>query len=128
MLVADLADADGRKFLEDVASRGGECWVPLVDAPADATTQLLEVYAPGAAEPLRLVAEPLGAPTERGFPLRLTPFAEKRIPFRQPFDTHESPTEPRTGAGKARRTNPSMLSKGTAPSSIGSRRARPHVA
>ena len=54
-----------------LALAGGKAYLPLMTAPATAATHLLEVYTPGATEPLILFAEPLGAPTQVGFPLQL---------------------------------------------------------
>jgi serine/threonine-protein kinase len=72
VLVADLIDESARDFLEEVAGENEEAWVPLVSAPVDTTRHLLEVYTPTSTEPLRLIAEPMGPPTEHGFPLRLS--------------------------------------------------------
>lgn len=74
ILVADLAQESARDFLIEVAQRGGEAWVPLVAAPMERAPHLLEVYTPSGVDPLRLLAEPLGAPGEHGFPLRLYPY------------------------------------------------------
>jgi serine/threonine protein kinase len=70
ILVADLADEDSRGLLDAVAFAGGDAYVPLVDAPIDGSTHVLEVHTPGA-EPLLLLAVPLGPPTDAGFLLRL---------------------------------------------------------
>ena len=71
VLVADLADAAAREFLAGLALAGGKAYLPLMTAPATMSTHVLEVYTPGATEPLVLFAEPLGAPTQVGFPLQL---------------------------------------------------------
>jgi len=72
VLVADLVDESARDFLESVARENEEAWVPLVAAPALASPHLLEVYTPSREDPLRLIAEPTGPPSEHGFPLRLS--------------------------------------------------------
>ncbi len=72
VLVADLLEESARDFLEGVARDNEEAWVPLVSAPVDSSRHLLEVYTPSSTEPLRLIAEPTGPPTEHGFPLRLS--------------------------------------------------------
>ena len=72
VLVADLLEESARDFLENVARENEEAWVPLVAAPVDTSRHLLEVYTPTSTEPLRLIAEPTGPPTEHGFPLRLS--------------------------------------------------------
>lgn len=71
MLVADLAEDSARDFLEGVALAGQTALVPLLAPPVDRGEHLLEVYSPGAQEPLRLLADPVGPPTREGFPLRL---------------------------------------------------------
>ncbi len=51
--------------------------LPLESAPIDATTHALEIHAEGYDEPLVVLAEPRGAPTEQGlFPLELRPLDE----------------------------------------------------
>lgn len=79
VLVADLLEASARDFLEECARENDEAWVPLVAAPVDTSRHLLEVYTPGATEPLRLVAVPMGPPTEHGFPLRLSFLSDVEI-------------------------------------------------
>ena len=76
VLVADLLEESARDFLESVARDNEEVWVPLVAAPVDTSRHLLEVYTPTSSEPLRLIAEPMGPPTEHGFPLRLSLLGE----------------------------------------------------
>jgi serine/threonine-protein kinase len=71
--VADLANEAARSFLVDVAHARGKACVPLLAAPVDASRHVLEVYTPGSTEPLRLLADPVGAPGKDGFPLRLAP-------------------------------------------------------
>ncbi|HEY8079549.1 MAG TPA: hypothetical protein VIF62_35710, partial [Labilithrix sp.] len=75
VLVADLADEAAKNFLAEVARDRGEAWVPLLAAPADRSRHILEVYTPGDGEPLRVYADPVGAPGKDGFPLRLAPIA-----------------------------------------------------
>ncbi|MDB4942576.1 MAG: serine/threonine protein kinase [Labilithrix sp.] len=72
VLVADLIEESARDFLEAVARENDEAWVPLVAPPVGLTPHVLEVYTPSRPEPLRLLAEPTGPPTEHGFPLRLS--------------------------------------------------------
>jgi serine/threonine-protein kinase len=71
VLVADLPHAASRDFLTGVALAGGKAYLPLITAPCSASTHLLEVYTPDAAEPLVFFADPLGPPTASGYPLRL---------------------------------------------------------
>ena len=81
VLVAELADRSARAMVEELAAARATCLVPLIDAPVDASLHVLEVTTPDDLEPLLVLAEPLGGPTERGFPLRLHPYGsppEKR--------------------------------------------------
>jgi serine/threonine-protein kinase len=71
MLFADLADDASRDFLEGVALAEQVTYVPLLAAPVDRSTHLLEVHSPKSSKPLRLLADPMGPPNEEGFPLRL---------------------------------------------------------
>src|ERR1022692_2015319 len=80
VLVADLADAESRDFLEGVALAGGRAYIPLLSAPAVNRRHQLEVFTPGSPEPLMLFAVPLGPPTSVGFPLRLSPFDPNAAP------------------------------------------------
>ena len=80
MLFADLADEASRDFLQGVALAGGVTEVPLLAAPMDRTTHVLEVYSPDSSEPLRLLADPVGPPTSEGFPLRLRSTEEESKP------------------------------------------------
>lgn len=74
LLVAELVDDDTRRQVEDLAQVRGMAIVPLIDAPVDGSLHVLEVTTPGQSESLFVLAEPLGSPTERGFPLRLHPY------------------------------------------------------
>jgi Holliday junction resolvase len=73
VLVADLDDAGARSYLQRVAAAGGTACVPLITLPLDGSEHLLEVYTPGAREPLVLLARAAGVPTPAGFPLALRP-------------------------------------------------------
>ncbi len=72
MLVADLASDEARGYLESVAIDGRTVIVPLVSPPVDSSPHILEVSSPGFEQTLVLIAEPVGAPTAEGFPLRLS--------------------------------------------------------
>lgn len=78
VLVAELADEDARRMVEEFARARRTVLVPLVDPPGDASLHVLEVTTPGNTEPLLVMAEPAGAPTERGFPLRLRAYDPSR--------------------------------------------------
>src|SRR4051794_20398346 len=76
VLVADLADDDAREVLDAAAFTGGRVWVPLETAPVSAAQHVLEVHTPGFEDPFYYLAEPLGPPTEHGFPLRVSPMPD----------------------------------------------------
>src|SRR5215207_471898 len=61
-------------MIEELALARRVCIVPVLDAPVDASMHVLEVSVPGEKEPLLVLAEPVGAPTDQGFPLRLHPY------------------------------------------------------
>lgn len=88
VLVADLADDDARGILDAAAVTGRKVWVPLEDAPVNASRHVLEVHVPSSVEPLFYIAEPLGPPTEDGFPLRIYA-AETRAP-----ESRRHPSDP----------------------------------
>ncbi len=71
ILVADLADDEAQDVLEAAAFAGSAVYVPLDNAPVNATEHVLEVHIPSMAEPLYFLALPLGAPTAEGFPMRI---------------------------------------------------------
>ena len=106
VLVAELED-DARSLVTEMAQARRTVLVPLVDAPVDASLHVLEVTTPGTSEPLLLLAEPCGPPTERGFPLRL-----------HPYDSPPAPSSAGAGANdaelpsfRATRTRPTTLTK-----------------
>jgi eukaryotic-like serine/threonine-protein kinase len=74
VLVAELADEAAKRMIEELAEARRVCIVPVLDAPVDASMHVLEVSTPGQREPLLVLAEPVGAPTDQGFPLRLHPY------------------------------------------------------
>jgi eukaryotic-like serine/threonine-protein kinase len=74
VLVAELADDAARRTIQQLATANRVCLVPVIDPPVDASLHVLEIHTPGEGHPLVVLAEPAGAPTERGFPLRLHPY------------------------------------------------------
>ncbi|HVH40728.1 MAG TPA: serine/threonine-protein kinase [Labilithrix sp.] len=72
VLVADLADDEAREVLDAAAFTGSRVWVPLESAPVHGAAHVLEVHTPHL-EPFFYIAQPLGPPTEDGFPLRIQP-------------------------------------------------------
>jgi eukaryotic-like serine/threonine-protein kinase len=82
VLVADLADDEARDVLDAAAFAGGRVWIPLETAPVSAAEHVLEVHTPHG-EPCLYIAQPLGPPTENGFPLRLQPMSNAARPPRK---------------------------------------------
>ena len=76
VLVADLADDEAHEILEAAAFTGSQIFVPLDTAPVNASQHVLEVHLPSMAEPLFYLAQPLGPPTEGGFPMRISPMPD----------------------------------------------------
>jgi len=71
ILVADLADDEAQEVLEAAAFAGSQVYVPLDNAPVNASEHVLEVHIPSMAEPLYFLALPLGPPSAEGFPMRI---------------------------------------------------------
>ncbi len=69
-LVVEL-DAVARDFLAEAAREGHTVRVPLASPPNDEDLHTLEVRTAGHAEPLLLLARPVGPLTPTGYPLRL---------------------------------------------------------
>ena len=111
ILIADLLDAESCDLLRAHAQRGDVVVVPLLSPPVDRRRHLLEIYTPGATAPMRLMAEPVGAPTEAGFPLRLELCAEGEPGWDSDID--DAPTLIKPGAVVRSRlgTNPSTLTE-----------------
>ena len=107
VLVAELADQSARAMVNELAAARATCLVPLIDAPVDASLHVLEVTTPDDPEPLLVLCEPLGGPTERGFPLRLHPYDS-------PPATRSiapPPGAPALPSLRATRTRPATLTK-----------------
>ncbi|HSO39352.1 MAG TPA: serine/threonine-protein kinase, partial [Labilithrix sp.] len=66
-----------------------------------------EVMTPGQAEPLLVLCEPLGGPTERGFPLRLHPYGSPPVQRSLP----PPPGSPSLPSLRATRTRPVTLTR-----------------
>jgi hypothetical protein len=112
VLVAELADEGARKLVQALAEAREVAFVPLIDAPVDASLHVLEVTTPGQPAPLLVLAEPQGGPTEKGFPLRLHPYDSppERTSLRAPAPdpTESAPAIPNL---RATRTRPATLTK-----------------
>lgn len=106
VLVAELADDDARRQVIDLAEARATALIPLIDAPVDASLHVLEVSTPGQTEPLLVLAEPVGAPTERGFPLRLHPYDSP-----PPQPSMRPAPGPSMPSLRATRTRPATLTK-----------------
>ena len=102
ILVADLADDEAQDVLEAAAFSGSAVYVPLDNAPVNASEHVLEVHIPSMAEPLYFLALPLGPPTGEGFPMRIRP-----MPDAAPTGRTEAPPGLH-GVIRGRRTATSM--------------------
>lgn len=126
ILVADLLEESARDFLLAVARANGTAWVPLVAAPMDTSRHLLEVYTVTSTLPIRLHADPVGPPSDQGFPLKLSvadvdsgdSLVEASMAEVAAYDHDLSPTEDEEGdagglqvAVEARREEPPTLPK-----------------
>lgn len=82
VLVARLLDGSDVEVLRAIAERREAVIVPLDAAPVDGGEHTLEVYhaGPGGDEATLFIAEPEGAPTPGGFPLRLRPYGSRATP------------------------------------------------
>ncbi|AKU98918.1 serine/threonine protein kinase [Labilithrix luteola] len=98
VLVADLADDASRDILYSAALSGTRVFVPLETAPVNASQHVLEVHIPSMSEPLFFLAQPLGPPTEDGFPLRVA-----TMPNQQPGEPNRESPVPSTGVVRGRR-------------------------
>ena len=98
VLVADLADDEAQEVLEAAAFTGSQVYVPLDAAPVNASEHVLEVHIPSMAEPLYFLAQPLGPPDRRGFPMRIR--ADAR---RAPSDGRDRGTSGMNGVIRGRR-------------------------
>jgi serine/threonine-protein kinase len=58
-------------MLAGIALAGGRAYLPLTSPPSGRSTHVLRVHTPDCAEPLVLLADPIGAPTADGFLLRV---------------------------------------------------------
>jgi serine/threonine-protein kinase len=67
------ADRRDRGYLAWVAVANEVAHLRLEAAPIDASPHALEIHVAGFEEPLVVIAEPVGEPTDQGFPLRLKP-------------------------------------------------------
>src|SRR5262245_28937064 len=84
ILVAAASKREARE-LEEASRIGRHVWVDLRWAPGEPGPHLLEVYTPGSNDPLRLLAEPLGTSSERGFALRVYPWEETAVETAEPL-------------------------------------------
>src|SRR5688500_16326942 len=73
VLTTHRPDRRDRGYLAWVAVANEVAHLPLDSAPVDAIPHALEIHVSGIDEPLVVIAEPMGPPTEQGFPLKLKP-------------------------------------------------------
>src|SRR5690349_4717499 len=67
-----------RGYLAWVAVAREVAQLPLESPPIDASTHALEIHVQGFEGPLVVLADPMGAPTTSGFPLRLRPLDDEQ--------------------------------------------------
>ena len=120
VLVADLSEERHVARLHKIAERRGAVFVPLLAGPVDRRMHVLECYAPGAEAAVMFLAEPIGPPTDRGFPLKLAPYEVAaqwdEIELPEPAVTEtEPPTPPASLAqpGAKRGTSPTLSARHT---------------
>ncbi|AKU98916.1 serine/threonine protein kinase [Labilithrix luteola] len=127
VLVAELADEDARRMVEEFARARRTVLVPLVDPPGDASLHVLEVTTPGNPEPLLVMAQPVGAPTERGFPLRLRAYDPLRAgppsskpppPINAPRPSASFPPSPSSAPPSSVRGMPSLRATRARPATL----------
>jgi serine/threonine-protein kinase len=78
VITTRLLERRERGYLAWVAVANEIAELPLESPPIDASTHALEIHAEGFATPLVVLADPIGAPTTLGFPLRLRPLDEEQ--------------------------------------------------
>ena len=78
VITTHLLEKRERGYLAWVAVANEIAELPLESPPIDASTHALEIHVEGYDQPLIVLAEPMGAPTSQGFPLRLKPIDEKQ--------------------------------------------------
>lgn len=76
VITTHLLERRERGYLAWVAVANEIVELPLESPPIDASTHALEIHVAGFEAPLVVLAEPMGAPTTVGFPLRLRPLDE----------------------------------------------------
>lgn len=75
VLVAALPNEQARA-IEESSREGRLVWVELKWPPGQDGPHMLEIYTPSSNDPIRLLAEPLGTESERGFALRVYPWED----------------------------------------------------
>ncbi len=76
VITTSLLERRERGYLAWVAVAHEIAHLPLESPPIDASPHALEIHVDGYAEPLVVIAEPMGPPGEQGFPLLLRPLDE----------------------------------------------------
>lgn len=78
VITTSLLEKRERGYLAWVAVANEVAELPLESPPIDASTHALEIRVEGFGDPLVVLAEPMGAPTAQGFPLRLRPLDQNQ--------------------------------------------------
>ncbi len=78
VLTTYRSDRRDRGYLAWIAVANEVAHLALDSAPIDATPHALEIHVSGVEEPLVVIAEPMGQPTDEGFPLRLRPLDDEQ--------------------------------------------------
>ncbi|MBX3232772.1 MAG: serine/threonine protein kinase [Labilithrix sp.] len=78
VITTNLLEKRERGYLAWVAVANEIAKLPLESPPIDASTHALEIRVESYDQPLIVLADPMGAPTTEGFPLRLRPLDEEQ--------------------------------------------------
>ncbi len=78
VIMTRCADRRDRGYLAWVAVANEVAHLRLEAAPIDASPHALEIHVEGFEVPLVVIAEPVGEPTDQGFPLRLKPLDDRQ--------------------------------------------------
>src|SRR5688572_9176669 len=78
VITTNLLERRERGYLAWVAVAHEIAHLPLESPPIDASPHALEIHVDGFAEPLVVIAEPMGPPGEQGYPLLLRPLDQEQ--------------------------------------------------
>lgn len=96
VITTRCADRRDRGYLAWVAVANEVAHLRLEAAPIDGSAHALEIHVEGFDEPLVVLAEPVGEPTDEGFPLRLAPLDDEHAEILRAelFGGADSPVPP----------------------------------